>query len=65
MATTTQRELISLEVPNHALHVIGEPIEGEVLLNFLELQNTRIEELQVKLRGSVFTYVCTSSADII
>lgn len=62
MATTTRRELISLEVPN-ALHVIGEVIEGEVLLDFLELQNTQIKELHVKLRGSVFTYACTSFVD--
>lgn len=61
MATTTRRELISLVLPT-TLHVIGEFIEGEVLLNFSELQNTQIEELHVKLRASVFTYArCTHS----
>ncbi len=55
MATTPRLEVITLVLPN-ALHVIGEVIEGEVVLNFAELRNTEIEELHVKLRASVFTY---------
>lgn len=59
MATTSKRELISLALPN-TLHVIGEVIEDEVLLNFSQLQNTQIEELHVKLRASVSTYASIS-----
>ena len=56
MTASTQRELITLTLP-HTLHVIGEVVEGEVLLNFAELQITQIEELHIKLRASVATYV--------
>ena len=55
MTAGAQRELITLAVPT-TIHVIGEVVEGEIFLNFAELQNTQIEELHVKLRGSVATY---------
>ena len=55
MTAGAQRELITLAVPA-TIHVIGEVVEGEIFLNFAELQNTQIEELHVKLRGSVATY---------
>ena len=42
------------------LRVAGEVIEGTVLLNFKALQNTPIEEVHIKLRGSVFTFVSFS-----
>ena len=40
------------------LHVAGDEVAGIVLLNFRELQKTSLEEIHVKLRGSIFTYVC-------
>ena len=45
---------LELDTP---LRVAGEAVEGTVLLNFKELQKTPLEEVHVKLRGSVFTYV--------
>ena len=44
------------------LRVAGERITGEVLLDFRELQKTPVEEVYVKLRGSVFTCVVIQSA---
>ena len=55
MSPSTRRELITLTVPR-TLHVIGESLEGEVLLDFTKLQHTQIQELHVKLRGSLHTY---------
>ncbi len=39
------------------LRVAGEILEGEIHLDFTELTRDKIEEVHVKLRGSVFTYV--------
>lgn len=39
------------------LHVAGEAVSGIVLLDFRELQKTSLEDIHVKLRGTVFTYV--------
>ena len=43
------------------LRVAGETIEGEVQLNFAQLQRVPLEEVHVKLRGSVFTCVLIQS----
>ena len=53
---STNNEVLTLVLSSN-LHVAGEDIAGEVALNFRELQRTPIEEVHVKLRGSVFTYV--------
>ena len=55
MSPSTQRELITLVVPR-TLHVSGELLEGEVLLDFAKLQHAQILEIHVKLRGSLHTY---------
>ena len=39
------------------VRVAGEVIQGEVHLNFPLLQKDKVEEVHVKLRGSVNTYV--------
>ena len=53
--------LIELEF-DPKLHVAGEEVTGTVLLNFKELQKMSLEEIHVKLRGSVFTYVSVQSS---
>jgi hypothetical protein len=40
-----------------SLKVAGEQIHGEVHLHFPSLIKDKIEEVHVKLRGQVFTYV--------
>ncbi|PSR74842.1 hypothetical protein PHLCEN_2v9556 [Hermanssonia centrifuga] len=39
------------------LRVAGETLVGEIHLNVIELKKNKIQEVNVKLRGSVFTYV--------
>lgn len=40
---------------NSVLRVAGEVIEGEVHLHFPTLMKDKVEEVHVKLRGSVYT----------
>ena len=47
--------MLTLELAT-PLRVAGEVVEGVVLLNFKEMQNTPLSEVRVKLRGSVFTF---------
>ena len=42
---------------NSVLRVAGEVTEGEVHADFNELQRVPVEEVYVKLRGTIFTYV--------
>lgn len=49
-------DVIKLVLPQH-LRVAGEPIEGEVDLNFKLLQHHAYDEVQVSLKGAVFTCV--------
>lgn len=58
MSATDTTAAISLVLP-HQLRVAGENVVGEVLLNFAQLRETPVEEVHVKLRGSVFTYATT------
>lgn len=39
------------------LRVAGEDIKGEVCLDFRLLQKTSLDEVYIKFRGSIFTYV--------
>ena len=52
---STNSELIRL-VLDPGLRVAGEEVKGEVYLDFAELQKTPLEEIHVKLRGTVLTY---------
>ena len=63
MSAPDDSEVISLFLPKQ-LRVAGEKIVGEVHLNFAQLQNTPLEEVHVKLRGSVFTYATTFIAAV-
>ena len=47
--------LLSLDL-NHVLRVAGDDVQGAVLLNFQELQNSTLQEVRVRLKGSVSTY---------
>lgn len=49
-------EVIRIIFPQH-LRVAGDLVQGEVQLNFKQLQHSRYERVQAKLRGAVFTYV--------
>lgn len=47
--------LLSLDL-NRVLRVAGDDVKGAVLLNFQELQNSTLQEVRVRLKGSVSTY---------
>ncbi|OBZ65612.1 hypothetical protein A0H81_14406 [Grifola frondosa] len=65
-----ERSAIALEI-TPALFVAGGPVEGEVVLDFPLVQEEEIEEIVVKLRGSIRIYAevneshPTESADVI
>ena len=52
--SSQSHELLTLDL-GQQLRVAGDVVEGIVLLNFKQLQQNPLEEVQVKLRGSVFT----------
>ena len=45
---------VSLMFDNR-LRVAGEVLEGEVHLNFPSLMKDKVEEVHIKLRGSIYT----------
>ena len=49
-------DVIRIVFPQH-LRVAGDLVQGEVQLNFKQLQHSRYERVQAKLRGAVSTYV--------
>ena len=53
---STENELLRL-VLDPGLRVAGEEVKGEVHLDFTELQKTPLEEVHVKLRGTILTCV--------
>ena len=50
-------ESVNLVFDARRLRVAGETIEGEVHLYFPKLMEDNVEEVHIKLRGAVRTYV--------
>ncbi|KAJ3558004.1 hypothetical protein NM688_g1165 [Phlebia brevispora] len=62
MPTAEESEVITLGL-TPGIRVTGEDVQGEVSLNFVRLRSTPIEEVHVKLRGSVFTQITRQQGD--
>ncbi|KAI0087757.1 hypothetical protein BDY19DRAFT_953036 [Irpex rosettiformis] len=45
------------------LRVAGEVLEGEVHINFPSLMKDKVEEVHIKLRGSIYTYIARKRGD--
>ena len=53
MSSSTQA--LTLSVPS-TLYCAGSDVEGEVLLDFRQVQQENIQHVHIKLKGSVHTY---------
>lgn len=59
--SSASEEAVALIFSNH-LRVPGDVLEGEVHLNFRFMQHHPYQSVQVKLLGSIFTYVVVNIA---
>jgi hypothetical protein len=57
-------DAVSLVFDNKRVRVEGETLEGEVLLYFPKLVEDNVQEVHVKLRGSIVTYASLHSNEI-
>ncbi|KAJ3558003.1 hypothetical protein NM688_g1164 [Phlebia brevispora] len=60
--TGENNEVIAVVI-KPGIYVTGEAVEGEVWINFIGLRRTPVEEVHVKLRGSVFTKITKQIGD--
>ena len=56
-------QAISLEIPS-AVYSSGSQVEGEVLLDFRQISQDKIQEVHVKLRGFAQTYVSSFDCQV-